>query len=1607
MDLTCTDGVTSLVRNACYPGPCTRTDMNTSDVDSGDNYTVDCATVSPLLLGDVFVSCYAGVLTSNSSGCKGHCNASQSDSTRLHGQMEQLSCRALDSNFDGSANGTCVNGVMSIDSSTCVPACPSGQTIVVSVAGVSHTVALQSRVSSGNLEQKQCSSIDATYYGSLGLACSRGVISANNSCHKKCLSSASVQVAIGGTSYAVSPSADILHSQSGQVACSAAIAGYSGSISLSCSEGVLTAGGTGCLAYCAAGTSASVTFSGLTRSVVTPMQIGHGSTGILDCSSAEAGFNGSLTVACSNGQVSMQSQTCFESPCSQPYQVQLGGSTSVLQLGAQMKHGESISEECSAANVAYDGNITATCIKGSMVPNYAACVPACLTSSQLPFAVGSYQLTVSPDSRMANGEVAQKQCSSVNADLEGSLTLRCVMGSLSLNSACVPSCLTSAQTSFTVGIHTVVARPSTRMANGASEQQQCADSNSNVTGTFTLRCESGSVIAESHCAASCLKSYQAPLTVNPYTLSVSPQSDMANGSSNQVQCASVHAGLEGTLTLGCQWGKLSIESNCAASCLTSFQAPFSVGPYDVIASPSSRMLNGSSEEQDCSDLNMGLEGNFTLRCQQGTLTVDSACEPSCPASAQASFTVGSYNVTASPDSRMANGASAQKQCSALKSELSGTVTLRCVQGYFRLEPSCAAACLTSYTAPLVATPYTLSISPNSTMANGSSEKKECSAVHPGLEGNLTLLCDWGNFTIESGCVASCLTTFQAPFTVGTYNVTASPDSRMANGSSYQKQCSTWNKLFGGNLTLRCDRGNVVVDNRCTLGCPANNSVSASLDGSQWHVVTGAAMAHNSTQVLDCPSNFTGSLTMQCITGAASVLSQKCVPLPCVAGTSTDLKLGPNSRRYNASALVAHRGTVDMNCSYINETYEGSLVVECMYGVLGINSIQCAGIPCDASPGFNVQVGWKTLPVAVSRLEHSARQNLSCSRINSEFAGEMYMRCDGGNLLADTSTCVQMEVGCLPAGQGFSVRLAESTYLLHPSSPVDAGDSWQVDCSSIQNGWVGTLNATCGSLGSITADDSVCAPKSCSAGQGINVTRGVLRGVASLPSTLAHGEMASVACSSVDEGLQGNLQLSCNLGQILEPNLSTCAIVCLRARPVQATFGGMTHTAFSPADIDDGKGLWMPCQDIAANHSGDALLECKGGRVDVDASRCMPLPCASQMRQISVGGIDFQIALNGSKLGGQSPAVSGFNVSLGCEVLSLNLAGTFKLTCLAGTFDFKPSCTLAQCPAPGRASSSQSSLSTADESGRLILNPRFVHNCGTSKVTGQTCNVSCGSGWQGSSEKFMCWLGGFNGSLPMCALIPVKVEVKGTTKLQVSNPAAFVRDPFAKKGVERQIAKSSGVNASSVNATLSLDDSTAATGGRRLATAVKVDYVIVQQVQAASPAEATSLAANIGLQITTSLEQTSDEDMAAQITQAIVEVARESNVTSQPVYQVQILEREVQPMAVFSGETAVPMENITNFTINTTKSGTSSSPSALVDSEDEKQANWPLIIGLIVGFIVTAVLGLILGAYSARAAVRRQLRVQDEASLRQAANMANGLPALDDLEVSSPQQPEIA
>eukprot|EP00435_Cladocopium_sp_Y103_P006680 s467_g2.t1 len=287
------------------------------------------------------------------------------EETNLHGSVEEVSCSSfLNSMYDGSVFVTCSDSVSSPDTSGCLAACDETMSATITVVGNSYDVTVSGRTASGVTETFQCDTLDSSYHESYVLTCTDGLLSASHSCHKMCQTSTSVNVVLGGQTYQASPTADILHAQTGLVQCGSLASGFVGDITLTCNEGVVAADISACKAPCDTASTVAVSFASAPHSVTSTAQILHGETGSVGCSTADSGFTGDIVLSCNNGVLygvlSQSSETCAERACEQDlaYELHLFGESSSRTLASEVQHSGTFTVPCSDVNEAYDHDIT-------------------------------------------------------------------------------------------------------------------------------------------------------------------------------------------------------------------------------------------------------------------------------------------------------------------------------------------------------------------------------------------------------------------------------------------------------------------------------------------------------------------------------------------------------------------------------------------------------------------------------------------------------------------------------------------------------------------------------------------------------------------------------------------------------------------------------------------------------------------------------------------------------------------------------------------------------------------------------------------------------------------------------------------------------------------------------------------------------------------------------------------------------------------------------------------------------------------------------------------------------------------------------------------------
>ncbi|CAE7574871.1 PKHD1, partial [Symbiodinium natans] len=1223
IDMQCIDDVASVVDQACIPLPCPDPRMDDENYTETERtlppysvYFDNCSTIREELVGEIKYTCLGGQVRPNVSACGAPCNASEQDPD-LHGSEAVIPCYTfISSMYDGNAFLSCDDGVYKPNITGCQRACLPGEMTTVVVAGdVYDDVTVTDRLSSGVVEQRNCSLLDSGYHGILNLTCSNGLLTDSHSCHKLCLTSSSVDVSIGGNVLPVSPVSQIEHDQTGLVSCGSVVAGYTGDVVLTCNEGTITADTSACMGACSLGQSLSVTFAGEAKGLTLSSEIPHGQTGIEGCSRADSGFTGNLVIACSDGVATLSSESCQERSCAEDlsWQMTLGSMTVTKALDAEVNHAGIITLNCSEVNMEWDNEIAVTCIKGALIPDYSDCKPACMPDYGTPLLMGLENVTVSPDNRMADGDTFVKQCSDFGSQHQGTMLVTCSLGTLSVDSSCLVGC-------------------------GASQI--------------------------------------------------------------------VQANLDWQL--------------------------FVTDIGQVI-------LHSQSADVDCPD---GFSGSMTVNCDAGVATVDmpTSCEPlPCPG---------------------------------------GTTNY--------LEYDFVGRDITSEAFREHNASYTL----------------ECAFVNPAFRGDFQVVCKYGNLTGDfSTCIGDpCLYGASVEAFVGWQSaVKESPYGQVEHGTTWTEDCGSINSEFSGDMMLTCVGGNIRYDpSTCVqleVGClPTGEGAEIMLGNDTKVVRTTSAVALGQAFTLDCSevdSNWVGTISGTCGSKGSYVgLQVNCIPQACAAGLPSNVTKGGIFEVVSTSMALSHAQTEIATCESANEALRGELRLTCHYGVVLADASSCELFCLPSRPGQVILGG--SVHSVVPPQAFQDPYGLDCSLLMSGFSGQATVRCNGGAVDADVSACAAMPC---PSSSSASVTLYDQTQTLMPSQELTSGSAETVNCSSVNPVYAGSIELRCFAaamtvdIGGCVCQDQSCSTAPCQTGDTFVVDLSGIRKEHAMTETLGALNSTVLTCDAVVPGHDGNVTVLCT-GGILKANSSACAARgCSSSTPAQQVIvGGATGAVTTDQELLHTEHfVWDNCSSLDTGYKGVINTTCYLGEFVVDGGSCVPQPCDEDVREVVVAGLALTVRLTGSSLGSTSPAPHGFQGTGDCAQLDDNLIGSFSVGCTASEFSLElGQCVLNTCEPPSTA---VASVGGATQSGSLVLDEQYEHNCPNTSDAGDKCDVSCARGYGGESTKLRCWSGAMEpiGDLPSCVQLPVYVAVTGTIDLQVNDPQAFIRDESVQQGVAAGIA----------------------------------------------------------------------------------------------------------------------------------------------------------------------------------------------------------------------------
>eukprot|EP00931_Biecheleriopsis_adriatica_P097950 TRINITY_DN7183_c0_g1_i1.p1 TRINITY_DN7183_c0_g1~~TRINITY_DN7183_c0_g1_i1.p1 ORF type:complete len:7010 (+),score=1122.12 TRINITY_DN7183_c0_g1_i1:2657-21031(+) len=839
VELQCIDGVTSVASLACTPNPCPDPRENATEnatVAAYYSWQEDCTTITSLLSGQITYSCLGGQLRTNTSDCYADCNSSASDDKVDHGIVEQLACGELNSVFDGVATLVCQDGVMVADTSNCATACLPGDATTVYVAGVSHSVSITGRVTSGRVEQQQCSSIDSLYHGLLNLSCSNGLLTPITTCHKKCDTSLSRQVSIGGNTYPVSPAAGIEHGQTGKLSCDSIVSGWSGDISLACAEGVLTASSTDCLAPCQTTGSISVIADGQAFEISPSDRLVHSATSNETCPN---GFGGLISLSCSNGVLNLDNHDCMPLSCgsmiTSSFQLELGDSSMDFDK-QELQHGETSTLLCGDVNSAYAGTSQVTCARGELIPDYSGCsgIP-CTGSSFIEVAVGWLNSTLRPQGQVGHASTWSVPCSDTNPEFEGVVELTCHGGVLRASNQCSQmevGCRPTGQgQQINLNGSSYQLRPSSEVAKDEAFQVACNDFIPIWEGEITATCGAlGSYLSVDASACrikECTEGLQSGLiSFGGLTGKVELSVHLAHGATEITQCSNVHEAMKGDLRLTCNAGDIKPDTSaCEIVCSPSRPAQVVMGGKAFTVAPPQDISDGQGILMECAKFLTGFNfsGSALLECSAGSLAVDvSNCLPlSCTDEPAMSVTLYDKSADVIPPSNISSGSTHAINCSTVNSLYAGTILFHCYAGVVTRDTSCTCMAQACSTAPCPASDeffaelsgQQVSKSAGKTLQALESMQVSCGSVVAGHDGMITVLCSGGVLAANtSSCSPKGCSAQQVYAAVVGGETSQMPVRKdLQHSESTESRCSSVNSEFEGVFTSTCHLGEIIVN----------------------------------------------------------------------------------------------------------------------------------------------------------------------------------------------------------------------------------------------------------------------------------------------------------------------------------------------------------------------------------------------------------------------------------------------------------------------------------------------------------------------------------------------------------------------------------------------------------------------------------------------------------------------------------------------------------------------------------------------------------------------------------------------------------------------------
>jgi hypothetical protein len=1291
-------------------------------------YDLNCDTLNSNYMGTFSVSCdNAGNLGGDVSECATkNCGPSTSILVEVpngsatvsptyevaHTGTFQYMCEDINDKLQGLVTLTCNGGALTYTEACSLRPCETWDPVIGTVYSVTGLTYPTAQIQDGATGTGQCGNINVEYSGDVSLSCNNaeGTVTDTSQCRLTCVSPRSSQeYLIDGTNRTVTPDTRIDHGATGTSSCSSAAYGYSGTITMSCDEGVITVLSAACTPLaCETDLAINVSIDGSEPGEVSPVvTIASGDTGDAECSWANSEYTGLMTLQCYASTLTVMSTADCKKSCVPSLFVrhEIGGQVRHVHPAETMVYGALGKTYCRDVAPGYSGEIQLSCTGPNGLNPTIVTSDTCVPDS-CPFDANVTEFNHSDPSVAApHGTSWSLACQRINERLYGDVIMDCWEGQTTVNtSGCAGPCAKPPAAVSSVHIGASELAPQTMWASQSMSHQDtfttpCANIDPLFSGDIVTTCNLGQLSAdESACKKACLTSMTGKVITSWGWHTVSPTTRIEHGATQTQSCTGLSPGdYSGNFVLACTDGHVNSTNMCKLSCNASQAAPVEMFGAVGYANPASPLQHTDIETQMCSDILAGSNGTATLSCSDGTVTVDTSncMADACPTGSPATVvtTGGSHDVLTTGD--LAHDAQETFTCNSKfgASYSSGSVQLICHLGQVKYEQNCKLQCQAGSVTYFVA-PGKERTTSHAAIPSGDSVTQTCADSAPGYTGTMVFTCNDGTLEVTSLMCSpnSCPSTatvslFGTSKTVDAnntdMNASTLSNAEIPSGYAWTIPCSNINDLFVGNVRMTCDAGTVYSNTSLCSGPCFNESTPDAEVGGSSSSFDVALNTHQSVTTQPCTTVnplYDGHVMISCAFSVLTVNATGCIQA-CADTVSTNILTNSGSQTVTAGSRMSSGVTETRTCSSaFGANWDGSFDVTCTVGLISVPNTHTCKYVCHAG-SMQITLGDNSSSTAWNTREHLASWSITCNSMNSDWLGFIDLQCSDGVVSADTSACMA------PCDQGMnaSTVIAGKEYTFMPVAGLKHGEVFSHRCGDRVEKWAGRVYLECmnGELGV----NNSCEPGPCPYTYDFdadNIDPNVM-GSASVTlegenyttitwSQKAHGTQWLYPCQSVNSFYAGNISMSCSMTNV-SMDLSQCSdthLSCAQGNTASVSVGNIATTIAASATILSRYSENRLCSEADAALEGDLVLSCFRNVLTADVSSCVP-KCIPERTASNT--------LNGQTVTASIPLdlTDGNGVWQPCSNLDTTYGGSALLTCNGGVLELNVAlCTVSFC-----------------------------------------------------------------------------------------------------------------------------------------------------------------------------------------------------------------------------------------------------------------------------------------------------------------------------------------